>query len=184
MFILTHPVNFPCGRKPERPEKTHDFRKSVDWLFSHESTHESIARLEPRISEVKGACSDDCATEYHGLGIWWGYTIAHNMQVSAHTFPQFTKFFIAVAVLNGYLAWAPCHSQISLSLVTFAINQCQAKLPCPKPTVGGVAPEAGGCRSLVTSPKNIKASVRNQLDDKRLHRYTALSNRYTVTWHA
>ena len=30
MFILTHPVNFPCGRKPERPEKTHDFRESVD----------------------------------------------------------------------------------------------------------------------------------------------------------
>ena len=37
MFILTHPVNFPCGRKPERPEKTHDFRQSVDRLFSHES---------------------------------------------------------------------------------------------------------------------------------------------------
>ena len=26
----THPVNFPCGRKPEYPEKTHDFRQSVD----------------------------------------------------------------------------------------------------------------------------------------------------------
>jgi hypothetical protein len=22
MFVLTHPVNFPCGRKPEHPEKT------------------------------------------------------------------------------------------------------------------------------------------------------------------
>ena len=31
--ILTHPVNFPCGRKPENPEKTHDFRQSVDELF-------------------------------------------------------------------------------------------------------------------------------------------------------
>jgi hypothetical protein len=31
MFILTHPANLPCGRKPERPEKIHDFR-----LFSHE----------------------------------------------------------------------------------------------------------------------------------------------------
>ena len=30
---LTHPVNFPCGRKPE---KTHDFRQSVDILLSHE----------------------------------------------------------------------------------------------------------------------------------------------------
>jgi hypothetical protein len=30
MFIPTHPVNFPCGRKPEHPEKTHDFWQSVD----------------------------------------------------------------------------------------------------------------------------------------------------------
>ena len=28
-FILTHPVSFPCGR-PERPERIHDFRQSVD----------------------------------------------------------------------------------------------------------------------------------------------------------
>ena len=26
--ILTHPVNFPCGRKPENEEKTHDFWQS------------------------------------------------------------------------------------------------------------------------------------------------------------
>jgi hypothetical protein len=51
MFILTHPVNFPCGRKPERPEKTHDFRQGVDRLFSHES----VASIEPTISKVKGA---------------------------------------------------------------------------------------------------------------------------------
>jgi hypothetical protein len=56
--MLTHPVNFPCW-KPERPEKTHDFRQSVDGLFSHES----VARIEPNISEVKGACCDDCSTE-------------------------------------------------------------------------------------------------------------------------
>jgi hypothetical protein len=31
VFILTHPVNFPCGRKPEYPEKTHDFRQRR-WL--------------------------------------------------------------------------------------------------------------------------------------------------------
>jgi hypothetical protein len=30
-FCLTHPVNFPCGRKPEYPEETHDFRQSVDF---------------------------------------------------------------------------------------------------------------------------------------------------------
>ena len=28
-FCLTHPVNFPCGRKPEYPEETRDFRQSV-----------------------------------------------------------------------------------------------------------------------------------------------------------
>jgi hypothetical protein len=65
VIILTHPVSFPCGRKPEHLEKTHDFRQSVDRLFSRES----VARIEPTISEVKGACSDDCATEAH-LYIW------------------------------------------------------------------------------------------------------------------
>jgi hypothetical protein len=33
VFILTHPVNFTCGRKPEHPGKTHGFRQNVDWLF-------------------------------------------------------------------------------------------------------------------------------------------------------
>ena len=34
-YYLTHPVNFPCGRKPEYSEKTHDFRQSVYYtLFS------------------------------------------------------------------------------------------------------------------------------------------------------
>jgi hypothetical protein len=47
--FITHAVNFPCGRKPEHSEKTHDFRQSVDWLFSHES----VARIKPTISEVK-----------------------------------------------------------------------------------------------------------------------------------
>ena len=37
VFILTRPVNFPCGRELEHPEKTHDFPQSVDWFFSHES---------------------------------------------------------------------------------------------------------------------------------------------------
>ena len=27
LLILTHPVNFPCGRKLENPEKTHDFQQ-------------------------------------------------------------------------------------------------------------------------------------------------------------
>ena len=58
MFILTSPVNFPGGKKPERPEKTHDFRQSVDRLFSHES----VARIEPTISEVKVGCFKDWTT--------------------------------------------------------------------------------------------------------------------------
>ena len=28
-----HPVNFPCERRPENPEKPHDFRQSVEELF-------------------------------------------------------------------------------------------------------------------------------------------------------
>jgi hypothetical protein len=60
VFILTHPVNFSCERKPEHTDKTHDFRQTVDWLFSHDS----VARLmEPTNSDVKGVCSDDCATK-------------------------------------------------------------------------------------------------------------------------
>jgi hypothetical protein len=33
-LIPTHPVNIPCGRKPGYPQKTHDFRQDLDWLFS------------------------------------------------------------------------------------------------------------------------------------------------------
>jgi hypothetical protein len=42
MFILTHSINFPCGRKPEHPEKIHEFRQSVVWLFqvSGQRTHD------------------------------------------------------------------------------------------------------------------------------------------------
>jgi hypothetical protein len=37
-FCLTHPVNFPCGRKPEYPEETHDFWQSVDFYSFHMRT--------------------------------------------------------------------------------------------------------------------------------------------------
>jgi hypothetical protein len=60
VFILIHPVNFACGRKPEHPEKTHDFRQSVDF------SHESVVRIEPTIALVVPlfcTCSDDCATK-------------------------------------------------------------------------------------------------------------------------
>jgi hypothetical protein len=39
-MLLTYPR---LSRKSEHPEKTHDFRQSVDWLFSHES----LARIKP-----------------------------------------------------------------------------------------------------------------------------------------
>jgi hypothetical protein len=49
-IILTHPDNLPCGRKPEHPEKTHDFRQSVDRF----SSHESVARMaKPRSQRWK-----------------------------------------------------------------------------------------------------------------------------------
>jgi hypothetical protein len=37
-FYLTHPVNFPCGRKPDYLGKTHDFRQSVDFYSFHMRT--------------------------------------------------------------------------------------------------------------------------------------------------
>jgi hypothetical protein len=60
-FNCVYP-NPPCQlslweETAEHPGKTHDFRQSVDRLFSHES----VARIEPTNSEVKGSCSDDCA---------------------------------------------------------------------------------------------------------------------------
>ena len=67
-FCLTHPVNFPCGRKPEYPEETHDFRQSVDFYsFSHEdwvrvALRKFSLRLEPAASEVKGKCANHLAT--------------------------------------------------------------------------------------------------------------------------
>jgi hypothetical protein len=35
-FVIVHVYPNPCtrGKKPEHPEKTHDFRQSVDGLFS------------------------------------------------------------------------------------------------------------------------------------------------------
>ena len=55
-IIPTHSVNILCGRKPEYPVKTHDFRQSVDSLFSHKC-YESVARIQPTISEGIEACS-------------------------------------------------------------------------------------------------------------------------------
>jgi hypothetical protein len=46
--ILTHSVNFPCKRKPEHPEKTHDFRQSVDGLDLF--TRVTNEKIKPTIS--------------------------------------------------------------------------------------------------------------------------------------
>ena len=81
MFILTHPNNFPCGRKPEHREKTDDFlRQSVDRLFSTFS-HESVARIEPHdLRGQKGACSDgkDIFTRGIFAAICLVPTLTHN----------------------------------------------------------------------------------------------------------
>jgi hypothetical protein len=68
-IYITHPVNFPCGRKPEYPEKTHDFRQSIDFLlFSHEdwvwiALRKFSLRLEPTaFIEVKGKYANNFAT--------------------------------------------------------------------------------------------------------------------------
>ena len=47
VFIPTHPVGFSCGRKLENPERTHDFRQSVD---RPSVSHEFIARIEPTLT--------------------------------------------------------------------------------------------------------------------------------------
>ena len=66
-YYLTHPVNFPCGRKPEYPEKTHDFRQSVI-LFSHEDwvrvhIKMTLLGIELGTLEVKDEWSDHYTTE-------------------------------------------------------------------------------------------------------------------------
>ena len=30
LYNPNYPINIPCGKKPEYPEKTHDFRQRVD----------------------------------------------------------------------------------------------------------------------------------------------------------
>jgi hypothetical protein len=89
VFILTHPVNFPYGRKPERPEKTHDFRQSVGRLFPLGS----VASIEPTISEVKGACSDDCATEAQKTSLMnrWEICLSMREQNEPRNYVEYTQ---------------------------------------------------------------------------------------------
>ena len=61
-YYLSHPVNSPCGREPEYPEKTHDFRQSVDYtLFTWVKS--ILLGIELGTLEVKGEWSDHYTTE-------------------------------------------------------------------------------------------------------------------------
>jgi hypothetical protein len=50
VFILTHPVNFPRGRKPERLEKTHDF---PFLFFQHNQQYDTLLPIIPCTHELK-----------------------------------------------------------------------------------------------------------------------------------
>ena len=52
------PCQLPCGRKPENPEKTHDFRQSVDQLFPRVIKCLNTG-FELLTSEVGSSRSDD-----------------------------------------------------------------------------------------------------------------------------
>ena len=56
-YHLTYPVYFPCGRKPECPKETHDFRQSVDFYSFHMKTefewHSEILS-ENRTRDLRG----------------------------------------------------------------------------------------------------------------------------------
>jgi hypothetical protein len=41
VHILSHPVDFPCGRKPEHPEKTHNAMQYHTMLY-HTTLHYTI----------------------------------------------------------------------------------------------------------------------------------------------
>ena len=62
LFFLTiypnPPCQLPCGRKPENPEKTHDFRQSVDELFRRVIKCPNTG-FELLTSEVGGSRPDD-----------------------------------------------------------------------------------------------------------------------------
>jgi hypothetical protein len=74
-FYLTHPVNFPCGRKPEYPGKTHDFRQSVDFYSFHimyylkheqecKATAESFISDKARTTSVLNGLKNDPSYEF------------------------------------------------------------------------------------------------------------------------
>jgi hypothetical protein len=51
---------FPVGGNRRNPTT---FGRALTDSFHISGMHESVVRIEPTISEVKGACSDDCDSD-------------------------------------------------------------------------------------------------------------------------
>ena len=67
-YYLFHPVNFPCGRKTEYPEKTHDSAERRLYSFHMRTGFEStLLRIELGTLEVKGEWSDYYTTEARAI---------------------------------------------------------------------------------------------------------------------
>ena len=70
-FILTIYPNppcqvFPCGRKPENPEKTYDFSQSVYELFLHERSDTGLEPVTFTIVSTMLFSIDEATTVVHG----------------------------------------------------------------------------------------------------------------------
>ena len=61
------PCQLPSGRKPECPEKTHDFRRKPTTIVTDSFHIRTVQRIEPTTWEVKGACPDGCTSEARKL---------------------------------------------------------------------------------------------------------------------
>ena len=60
VFILTHPVNFPCGRKPEHPEKTHDFWQSVNTRVRSENRTYELRQVKGTTTPPNSKAPEVC----------------------------------------------------------------------------------------------------------------------------
>ena len=112
MFNLTHPVNFPCGRKPEHPEKTHDFRQSVDRLFSHVLDERCLPwQLTSQIPSLVSHASFYCSFTYN-INLEWS---------KSHTIFFLTIILIAVV----FTFWFHFNiTSFSTACILFRFNIC------------------------------------------------------------
>ena len=104
----THPVNILCGRKPEYPEKTHDFRQSVDDSFYIEN---HVSAVGPTIPEVKSACACSCPPPPPSPTVLYLYSSSFLL--------QFIKL-LEVVLLAGDLL-GPLFVLVVLLLVVFVV---------------------------------------------------------------